>query len=376
MVSIIKYVDDIWLGFRTAALGLVQAFGERDGVSAAESSLATIGSASYYTYYAAAVPNTVNRAIQIFKLHTHLLANLARKTLDGIPLPAILAYVGFAASGFKFGKEAVSLIRQQIFLSIFERNAWKETKIRTTLQEMVRDYDRATFKQSLPADFLQTLIERGGKEYLANLLSANKFIEAQELLSLWTGKKIRDSLEEIKNLSGSSLERAMPVWLFQEISDKGGKDYLNLLLKKVYKGDLEATVEATQLLQSMRSYGSKKRILHVIGMAAALVGALGCIGFLMTFPLSLTIGLMIVITILAVAGYMANRGYVENREGGFSFIKLLPAFMQPAKVEATKIEPSRVSLRRRTDESLTISRSSPRLHLHGRKRSFQTARIF
>lgn len=372
MVSTIKYADDVFLGLRIAFKNLIKALDERNGLCATESSFATVGSASNYTYYLAAIPNMVNRVIQLFRVHAPILAAMAQKTVDGIPLAAILAALGFATSGFKFGKETVSLIRQQIFLSIFKRNAWKEEKIHETLQEMVKDYDKPTFKQSLPEPFLQNITQRGGKEYLATLLNKDKLTEAQGLLSQWTGKKIRDCLEEIKNLPASSLERAMPEWLFQDISDKGGKDYLNLLLKKVYKGDLAATIEASKLLETMRSYAAKKRILHVIGMAAALVGAISCIGFLMTFPFALTIGLTVLVTILALTGYMANKGYVENRDGGFSFIKLLPTFMQPAKVESPKLEPKRVSLRRRSDD-LMISRRAPHFNLHGRKRPFQYA---
>jgi hypothetical protein len=375
MVSIIKYADDVFLGLRIAFKNLIKALDERDGLCATELSFATVGTASNYTYYLAAVPNMVNRVIQLFRVHAPILAAMAQKTVDGIPLAAVLAALGFATSGFKLGKETVSLIRQQVFLSIFKRNAWKEEKVHETLQEMVRDYDKPTFKQALPEPFLQNIIQRGGKEYLATLLNKDKLTEAQGLLSQWTGKKIRDCLEEIKNLPASSLERAMPEWLFQDISDKGGKDYLNLLLKKVYKGDLAASIEASKLLETMRSYAAKKRILHVIGMAAALVGAISCIGFLMTFPFALTIGLTVLVTILAIAGYMTNKGYVENRDGGFSFIKLLPAFMQPTKVEPIRLQPRRVSILQRSD-NLTISRCAPRFNLHGRKRPFQSAMIF
>lgn len=370
MVSIIKTVDDISLGLRIAFRNLVKAVDERDGLCATEASFATIGSASNYTYYVAVATNVVNRVIQLFRFHIPLMAAMSQKTLDGIPLPAILAGLGFATSGFKFGKETVSLIRQQIFLSIFKRHAWKEEKTRETLEEMIRDYDKPTFKQGLPVEFLQTIIERGGKDYLVSL--QNNLTEAQGFLSQWTGKKIRDCLEEIKNLPASSLERAMPEWLFQEITDKGGKDYLNLLLKKVYKGDLPATIEASHLLQTMRTYATKKRILHVIGMAAAFLGAVSCIGFLVTFPLGVTIGLTVVVTILAIAIYMANKGYVENREGGFSFMKLLPEFLQRKNVEVPKLEPKRFSLPRRSDD-LILSRRASRLDLHGRKRPFQYA---
>ncbi|HUD02142.1 MAG TPA: hypothetical protein VMR37_07425 [Rhabdochlamydiaceae bacterium] len=183
------------------------------------------------------------------------------------PFPAILGAFGFAACVFRFGKDTLSLVRQYQFLSIFERRSWK-------------------------------------------------------------GPGLGDALEEIKNLSTVSRERTLPNWLNEDITLKGGKDYLNSLLKKVYQNDPAAIKESTQLLDTMRSFASKKRILHVLGMAAAVLGAISCIGFFIVFPPALSIVFLVAISLLGTSIYMAKQGYVENRNGGFSFLNCVPLFLQ------------------------------------------------
>jgi hypothetical protein len=329
MVSIIKNLDDMSLGLRTAALGLKAGVDERNRFSTAESSLATVGGVSYLSYYIAAVPNTFSRISHIFKLHVIPIVAIMQTKLEGVPLPTILGYLGMIASGFRFFQEGMSLLRQQQFLSIFERSA--EQKTTSRIEEIIQKFDQPTFKQSLPPEFLKEIENRGGKAYLEDLTPH----ETQRLLSPWRGKEIRGALEEVKNLPATSLERALPAWLVEDITYKGGKDYLNILLKKVYKGDRQATAEANKLLETMRSFASKKQIVHYLAMAGAFIGAISCIGFLATFPLALTIAFFIAIMLIATATYMVRRGYVENRNGGFSFNQTLPAFLQRSKVNVT-----------------------------------------
>ncbi|HUD01752.1 MAG TPA: hypothetical protein VMR37_05460, partial [Rhabdochlamydiaceae bacterium] len=182
-------------------------------------------------------------------------------------LPFSVGVLGVAASVFRFGRETLSLVRQNEFLSIFKKHAWK-------------------------------------------------------------GPELRNALEEIKNLSDVSRERTLPDWLNEDLALKGGKDYLNDLLKKVYRNDPSAIAESTQLLDTMRSFASKKRILHVLGMTAAFIGAVSCISCFIVCPLAVTIAFLVVIGLLGTVIYMTRRGYVENRNGGFSFSNCVPLFLQ------------------------------------------------
>ncbi len=368
MVSIIKYIDDMTLGLRAAAVGLYEGIDERNLLSAAESSSATVGGVSYLSYYIAAVPNTFNRVSQLFKLHVIPFVAVMQTKLDGVPLPTMLGYLGIIASGFRFFQEGMSLLRQKQFLMIFERNAVQKTT--NHLEEIIQNFDKPTFKQSLPPEFLREIEIRGGKAYLENLAPA----EAKKLLSQWTGKNIRNTLEEIKNLPASFLERALPTWLVEDITYKGGKDYLNILLKKVYKGDRPATAEANKLMETMRSYATKKQIVHYLAMAGAIIGVISCIGFLVTFPLPLTIALMVAILLIATSIYMVRRGYVENSDGGFSFNKTLPAFLQRSNVNVPQVTPQPGRRRQYTREYSPYTERLDRLrsfHLQRGKRPLQ-----
>lgn len=338
-----KSLDDMSLQFRNGLVGLYQGVDERNLLTTTEASFGTANSITALSYYLTAIPNGINRLSHLFKLHVAPVAAFALTISNKIPLTHLLFGLGWLASSFRFCKESLSLHRQQQFLSIFNKHAWQEAKIRNTLKETIANFDKQTFKQSLPSPFLQEIERRGGKAYLERLLQEPSIAKADALLSQWTGKDIRDALEEIKNLSASSLERSLPVWLFEDITHKGGKEYLNLLLKKVYKGDRQATVEGTKLLETMRSFADKKKTLHILGMTAAAIGIISSIGFLVAFPFALTIALMVLMVILGTATYIVRKGYVENRDGGFSFNKLLPEFLQRSNVNVLQLTPQHLA---------------------------------
>lgn len=367
--SLFQKLDDMSLQLRAEVTGFNQALREGNRLCTTESSLGTASGVSYLSYYLAAIPNAFNRISKVFKIHVGPFSNYAMSIADSIPLPIVLFGLGFVASGFKFFKEGLSLYRQQQFLSTFEKHAWKEPKVRNILNEIIVNFDKQTFKHSLPPAFLKEIEKRGGKAYLERLSRQPTVVETDQLLSQWTGKNMREALEEIKNLSASSLERALPEWLFEDITHKGGKDYLNILLKKVYKGDRQATAEGTKLLETMRSYATKKKILHILGMVAAAIGIIGCIGFLVTFPFLLSVALLVAISLLGLTAYVVRRGYVENRDDNFSFDKLLPAFMQPSYVP--KLTPQNLLyVPKRKQYGQGVLRS---FHFQSRKGSLQYA---
>jgi len=343
MVSIIKNLDNMSLQLIPSVAGFGQGVQERNLLAATESSFGTASGLTYLSYYLITVPNTLERISQIFKIHAAPAAAVVMAVSDRMPLPVMLFYLGVLASGLKFFKESLSLYRQQQFLAIFKKHAWQETKTRHTLKELIENLDKLTFRQSLPQAFLKEIETRGGKAYLERLFKQTTVDEANRLLSLWTGKEIRDVVEEIKNLPASSLERALPEWLFLDIIYNGGKEYFNTLLKNIYKGDRQATVEGTQLLERMQSFAAKKRILHILGMIAAVVGAISCIGFVVTFPFALTCVLLLLTLLVATSAYMVRKGYVENRDGGFSFSKLLPAFMQGSPDHLSQLTPQNLA---------------------------------
>jgi hypothetical protein len=338
-----KSLDDMSLQFRNGVVGLYDGFDKRDSVTITEALFGTANSVTTLSYYLTAIPNGINRISQLFKLHVAPVAAFAITISNKIPLTHLLFGLGWLASSFRFCKESLSLYRQQQFLSIFYKHAWQESKVRNTLKDVIANFDKQTFKQSLPSAFLKEIETRGGKAYLERLLKQPTIAEADALISQWTGNDIRDALEEIKNLPDPSLERSLPVWLFEDITHKGGKEYLNLLLKKVYKGDRQATAESTKLLETMRTYAAKKKILHILGMTAAVIGIISSVGFLVAFPLALTIVLMVLMVVFGTAAFAVRKGYVENRDGNFSFNKLLPEFLQQSNVSSLQLTPQNLA---------------------------------
>jgi hypothetical protein len=126
------------------------------------------------------------------------------------------------------------------------------------------------------------------------------------------------------------LERAVPIWLYQDLLAKGEKTYLNTLFNQVANGSRKAVAEAIKLLDTMQSYGNKKRIVHILKITGAIIGLVLLIGLLphVTFPLALTYLLMAVSMSLAASSYMIMSGYVENREDRFSLTLCIPAFVR------------------------------------------------
>ncbi len=330
----IKNIDAVTFNLHNSLLNFSKSVKDRHLFSITESSFEFGSGISYLSYYAAWIPNNLNRICSIFSVHIPHIAAFINAKLEGVPLMSMLAYLGFATNGFKLCKESLSLIRQEMFLSIFERYGWNGSKLRHTLKEVVDNYEtKATFCNSLPAGFKRVLSAIGGVDALEELgkkIDAgdqDALKQADEIFKTWTGRDIRDTLEKIKNMPSVALERALPDWLNEDLAAKGGKDYLNDLLKKVYKADQTATDEATKLLDNMKSYASKKRILHALGIAAALVGGISCVGFIIACPFALTLALLIIISILAICVYVARRGYVENRNGDFSFKACIPEWL-------------------------------------------------
>ncbi len=318
MVNTITFLDDSTIGLKRAVDGLGEA---NNPLFAAESTFDAGSAFSYLSYYAAWIPN---------KLHTYNIHTFAAW------VPLTFAVFGIAAGAFKLVKESLSLVRQRLFLKIYEKHAWTPQKIETVLTEIFNkinspyDETRECFKRSLPEQFKDVLKIVDLQEVLGKVKAGDQaaIINARDMIFQWTGREFRDELEEIKNLDTTALRRALPEWLFEEISQKGGKDYLNDLLKKIYRCNPQAAAEGKKLVETMKSYARKKTILHVLEVIAAVVGIVGCIGLLVAFPHIVTAVLILLVGVIAISRYVMNRGYVENPNGGLSLRLCLPEFLR------------------------------------------------
>src|ERR1700690_2224848 len=130
-------VDNITLGLGSIANKVKQGLSYSDVVCTTESGLEFGGRISFLSYTVASISNNINRISRLFSDHIPHIAAFITGKLDGVPLPIILAYLGFATNTFKLGKEALSLYGQHRVLSIFTRHAWQGEKIRNVLKETV-----------------------------------------------------------------------------------------------------------------------------------------------------------------------------------------------------------------------------------------------
>jgi hypothetical protein len=328
MVTLFINIEGAFVGLSPAVKNFLQSKREGHLFCTTESGFELGSGISTYTYYIG--KGLANLAViwGIFSDHIPDIISIVGRALDSIPFAEALSGVALVTNIARWVKESLSLARQNIFLSIFKRHAWQGTNIRNALAEIIDNFDKAEFRNSLPLKFRNIVSDK--KEQLQGILKGvdagdqDAQQAAEKILADWTGRNIRNCLEEINNLPTVELERAIPVWLYADIVAKGGRHYLNTLLKKVYKGEPKAAIEATKLLDNMRSYASKKRIIHILTIIGSIVNALLCVGFFIACPMALTIVFIALIIIFAASNYLVDSGYVENREGGFSLKICIP----------------------------------------------------
>jgi len=289
MANIIKLIDGSAIGIGPAAVNLKRGLREGRVFSAVESVFEIGGAFSTLTSYFGKGLANLSLIWAIFSDHIPSVIAALGFAFNSIAGRAALGAIGIFTCTFRIVKESISLARQKIFLEIFERNAWQGDNLRNALAETVENVDNPFFQNILPLKFRKLIV--GKKEKLEDLLKkvdagdqeAQK--KAERVLSLWTGRNIRDSVKEINDLPLVEIERSLPIWLYQDIVDKGGKAYLNRLLQKVCVGDKKATLEATKLLDDMRSYATKKQIVHILRIIGAAIGLISCLSFFHSIPI-------------------------------------------------------------------------------------------
>jgi hypothetical protein len=326
-ISTIKFIEDNGIGLRVASKHLMDAAHSKNSFCLVESSFETGSAFSQLLYCIAWLPN---------KLHTYDIYPISGMT-EG------LAIAGIAANALKLGQETLSFARQQLFLRIFTEYAWKEKKIIKTLTKTISGLPPQERLAKHTLEILLGDVRAGDGE-------AIKYAR-QELLK----GSVEASLEKIIQLDHTEIERALPEWLFKELTDKGARKHFEGLLKNVKKGNQAAIEESVKLLETMRSYASKKTILHVIGMISAIVGIVGCIGLLIAFPFLATVGILVLVVILGILTYAVRCGYVENPDGDFSLDRCIPEFLKRKADPYKDIPPY---LRRASRSDLLIHKSA------------------
>ncbi len=333
MTNILNIAEGAAVGVIPATDNLNHALREGHQLCIIESGLEFSSGLSSYAYYIGKIISLLPTIAGVFTNHIPRFLSVLDKW---IPLQQYLGVVGIITNTARGAKEAVSLYRQRQFLSLFERHAWKGANIRNALDKTIKDFDKPRFQEALPPKF--TKIITGKKHLLEKLLQKidggdQKALEkAERIFARWTGRNIRDMLVTITTMPEVELERALPDWLRLDIVNQGGKIYLDNLLKRVDKGNLKAIDEATKLLDTMKSYATKKQIVHVLKIIGAVFSVISCIGFFIAFPWAVTLVFLIITVGLSAATYLYNSGYVENREDGFSLKLCIPEFIRDLAV--------------------------------------------
>jgi hypothetical protein len=319
VISTIKAIEGAIVGLTTAATNLVSSWKKGSRVTIAESCFEITGGVVAYSYYSGKFFDVLFTIENLFSTNIPFLLHIAL-----IPLKTFLGCAGVVTNTFRAAHQSLCLYRQHKFLKIFDDHAWKGSDTRNVLAGTIDHFDEPGFQENLPLKFKKIIT--GKKEKLVSLLNKvdsgdeKAIAKAEKIFALWKGRHIRDKLAAITKLPDIELERALPLWLNNDIANLGGKEfYLGNLLKKVDKGDRKAIAEATKLLDTMQSYAKEKGSLHILKIAGGIIGALACIGFFMAIPIPATLFFLALVGLFGLAAYMQNTGVVENRDGGFSW---------------------------------------------------------
>ncbi len=346
------------VGAGPALTNLSKSLRENHTFCTAESILEVSSGLSTYAYYAGKALDNLATVWRIFTDHLPSFIITLGATMKAVPISATLGSIGLLINVARVAKECLSLYRQDKFLSIFEKHAWTGTQTRDVLEGTVQNFDNPEFQEKLPLKFRNIIT--GRKKLLETLLNKidagdQKAIEtAERIFARWTNRNILSDLVEIKNLPEVELERALPDWLYLDITNQGGKIYLDNLVERVSEGDRSAVKEASKLLSDMKSYAAKKRIVNILKIVSAVISALSCIAFFVACPWAVGVMFLVLIAIFSGAAYMVNAGYVENREGGFSLKLCIPQFLRDFGVAAWN-SPSKIKAWINAKKPKTIS---------------------
>jgi len=327
-MSIFTKIEGSIIGLSTACNNLIDGFKQDHRICIAESGFEVTGGVTAYAYYAGKFFDVLYSIENIFTVNIPFLVHIAI-----IPLKHALGSIGGFLNTIRAVKEGLSLYRQNQFLNLFEKHAWKGTDIRSDLAETIEHFDNLEFQANFSPKFAR--IVTGKKDHLIRLLKKidsgdqEAVTRAERIFARWKGRHIRGKLATIARLPAVELERALPLWLNTDITNKGGREhYLSSLLEQVDKGSQKAIDEASKLLETMHTYAYKKSTVHLLKMIGAMIGAFSCIGFFIALPIPVTVILLIICGALAVGAYMYNSGYVENRENCFSLKLCVPEFIR------------------------------------------------
>ena len=330
MVSKIKNglqtIEGATIGAVPAYKNLYKALLEKHALGTVESTLELSSGCSSYVYYAGKGVYNLAPVAHVFTTHLPSFLVALEIVMDSLPVSATLGSIGLTINTIRLGKESLSLYRQNQFLSIFQKHAWTGARIREVLQEAIQNFDQPQFEEKLPRQ-LRGATQKRLESLLAKIESGDeKVVKKIELFA--KSISLLSGLEAVKNLPEVELERALPEWLYQDITHKGGKIYLNNLLIRVSKREPSGVHEASKLLGDMQSYATKKRIVPILKIISAVISAISCIVFFVACPWAVGVMFLALIVIFSGAAYMVNSGYVENREGGFSLKFCVPEFLR------------------------------------------------
>ena len=128
--------------------------------------------------------------------------------------------------------------------------------------------------------------------------------------------QMSDALRQVKR---ANLDRRVRPWCGLEIARQ-----LNPLLARLQQGDDTAIEEAERLISTIDAQGRKKLLIHIVGITALVLCAVGFILTMIACPAIIPFVMITVSGILSTLNYLYAKGALDEQGWSFSITKALP----------------------------------------------------
>ncbi len=137
----------------------------------------------------------------------------------------------------------------------------------------------------------------------------------------------------------NNLVRRVQPWLAEEI-----KQTVPAILQELPSSDA-AKQKAADIFQKIKMQSMKKFLIHSVGLAAALITAVGLILSLVACPFFVPLIFVILGMGLALSRYFLNAGLIDSKDWRFDLLNCLPSIFKPKPAPKIEIEPSSLGLK-------------------------------
>lgn len=132
-------------------------------------------------------------------------------------------------------------------------------------------------------------------------------------------REITQKTRALAQVKHANLDRRVRPWCGLEIGRQ-----LNPLLERLQAGDHAAVAEAEELLATVDTQARKKLLIHIVGLAAIILCAIGFILTMVACPAVIPFALITAAGILSTLNYVYAKGALDEQGWGFSITKAIP----------------------------------------------------